>query len=232
MSQATRRGSFFIPSRKVPNITMTMVSMNSPSFYCPHCRVLAQQTWHGFTARLQGDGVTGICMHCGKPTLWYEGKLIYPDVLSTPPPNSDIDEDIRRDYEEAASIINKSPRGAAALLRLCVQKLCIQLGEKGKKIDDDIASLVKNSLPLRVQQALDIVRVIGNNAVHPGQIDLKDDRETALKLFALINMIAQIMITQPKEVDALYNTLPQTSLDAIQHRDGTTIPPTSGSSTP
>jgi hypothetical protein len=38
-----------------------------------------------------------------------------------------------------------------------------------------------------VQQSLDIVRVIGNDAVHPGQIDLTDDIETATKLFVLIN---------------------------------------------
>ena len=60
------------------------------------------------------------------------------------------------------------------------------LGEKGKKIDDDIASLVRKGLEPDIQQALDVVRVTGNNAVHPGQIILEDDKATAVALFELV----------------------------------------------
>ena len=78
------------------------------------------------------------------------------------------------------------------------QKLRIHLGEKGKTIDDDIASLVRKGLNPLVQQSLDIVRVIGNEAVHPGVIDLKDDRETAFRLFDLVNAITDAMISLSK----------------------------------
>jgi hypothetical protein len=93
------------------------------------------------------------------------------------------------------------------------------LGQPGKNINDDIANLVEKGLPPTIQKALDIVRVVGNNAVHPGQINLKDDVETANKLFELVNLIAQVMITQPKEIEQLYETLPETQRKAIEGRD-------------
>ena len=88
---------------------------------------------------------------------------------------------------ESRTILDLSPRGAAALLRLCIQKLCKQLGQPGKNINDDIAALVKAGLDPKIQKALDIVRVIGNECVHPGTMDLRDDREIAAKLFVLVN---------------------------------------------
>jgi hypothetical protein len=70
--------------------------------------------------------------------------------------------------------------------------------------------------------ALDSVRVIGNEAVHPGQIDLRDTPEIAMSLFGLVNFIVEKMITEPKEIDAFYGALPATKLDQIAKRDGTT----------
>ena len=96
--------------------------------------------------------------------------------------------------------------------------LGLALGEKGD-LDASIANLVKKGLTIKIQQALDIVRVIGNNAVHPGQIDLKDNRDTALQLFNLINIIANVMISEPKEVEKLYQSLPKGAKDAIERRD-------------
>jgi acetyl/propionyl-CoA carboxylase alpha subunit len=70
-----------------------------------------------------------------------------------------------------------------------------------------------------VQKALDVVRVIGNNAVHPGQIDLRDDRRTAETLFGLVNLICEKMITEPKHVEAVYEKLPESARHAIEKRD-------------
>ena len=134
-------------------------------------------------------------------------------------PNPDLPVEIREDFGEAAKIFPTSPRGAAALLRLAIQKICVELGEPGKDLNRDIASLVKKGLHVHVQQALDYVRVIGNNAVHPGQIDVKDDGATAEKLFGLINVIAEIMISQPKHIQQIYGTLPETVRTAIDRRD-------------
>ena len=155
------------------------------------------------------------CFLCNEKSIWqymdadYTGEphnvLIFPIINSEYVPNRDLRKDIQEDYQEAASIINQSPRGAAALLRLCIQKLCHQLGESGEHLDTDIENLVKKGLSPKIQQALDVIRVIGNNAVHPGKIDLKDDPSIAHQLFGLINIIAQTMLSDQKAIDRMYS---------------------------
>lgn len=102
-------------------------------------------------------------------------------------------------------------------MRLCIQKLCKELGEFGKDINEVIKKLVN---PEEIQQALDIVRVVGNNAVHPGFIDVKDNPEPAARLFGLINMIAEMMITRLKKTKQMFVTLPEGIRAAITKRDG------------
>ncbi len=159
------------------------------------------------------------CYNCKKIAVWVHDRLMFPSLKTAAEPNTDLPDDVRVDFEEAREIVNASPRGAAALLRLCIQKLCKHLGEKGKRIDDDIADLVSKGLSPLVQRSLDIVRVIGNEAVHPGILDLKDDPDTASRLFELVNAIADQMITHPKTVNALYAKLPPDKRKAIEERD-------------
>lgn len=128
-------------------------------------------------------------------------------------------QEIIDDYNEAADVFNLSPRSSAALLRLAIQKLCKHLGESGKNINNDIKNLVKKGLPPKVQEALDSVRVIGNESVHPGELNLNDSREVAAQLFKLVNFITIKMISEPKEIDEIYNGLPENKLKGIQDRD-------------
>jgi hypothetical protein len=160
------------------------------------------------------------CYHCKRIAVWVHDNIVFPPEKQGVEPNQDLPEDIIKDFEEARSIIGLSPRGAAALLRLCIQKLCVHLGEKGENINEDIKSLVSNGLNPLVQKSLDIVRVIGNEAVHPGVIDLNDDRDTANQLFGLINAIAEQMITHPKTVEKLYGKIPPEKRKAIEGRNG------------
>jgi hypothetical protein len=125
----------------------------------------------------------------------------------------------KAEYEEAADIFARSPRGAAALLRLCVQKLVGELGEDTENLNAAIGKLVEKGLPVEVQMALDSVRVIGNNAVHPGEIRIEDEPETAAALFELINLIVEDRISRPARVAGVYAKLPPTVRDAIAVRD-------------
>jgi len=199
-------------------------------FHCPHCGVFSHQRWRQTVVSYQTENLGGessilpairatICDRCGNFTLWKGVELIYPPQYAAPLPDTDMPDNVKEDYEEARAIYNRSPRGAAALLRLALQKLVVTLGESGENLNEDIGNLVKKGLPERIQKPLDIVRVIGNNAVHPGQISVEDDTEIALRLFGLVNLIVESMITQPKKVEALYDTLPEGAKDAIAKRD-------------
>ena len=145
--------------------------------------------------------------------------MIVPSEAPVAPPHQDLPKSCFSEYNEARDIVSKSPRAAAALLRLAVQKLMVELGEKGKNINNDIGSLVAKGLPVEVQQALDYCRVIGNNGVHPGEIELNDNPEITNSLFQMINFIVEDRISRPKKVAELYNILPQGALEAVEKRD-------------
>jgi hypothetical protein len=218
-------------------------------FHCPYCGVFAKQRWSHLDAigdsyttanRNQYAGtvyssnimnltpVTGklpeiwtisICEHCDKISMWNNSNMIFPKKITVEQPNPDLSAEIQTDYLEAANVLNDSPRSAAAILRLALQKLCIQLGENGKNINDDIAALVKKGLNPTIQKSLDALRITGNNAVHPGELDLKEDTTRVVKLFGLLNFISEKMITEPKEIGAFYDELPNEAKQAVQKRD-------------
>lgn len=240
----------------------------SEKFQCPHCHVVAQQTWFSSyqlssvvfniyahiyldyrvhirdyhqeaidkflnTAKskfpndvnsfLPRNLSIATCQSCGDYSLWVDEKIVYPKKLPIEPPNDDLNEEIKSLYNEASRIFVDSPKGSTALLRLALQMLLKQIGKEGKNINNDIKELVESGLSLKIQKALDLLRVVGNNAVHPGQINLDDNGEVALKLFKILNIISDEMITKPKEIDTLYDdVVPEETKEHIDKRDGRT----------
>ena len=213
----------------------------SAQFHCAHCGVFAKQRWShlhaggdmykdqyhtsnisGLTATSGGlaeEWTASFCEHCNGMVIWSSGKIIYPKKIVVEQPNSDLNEEIQIDYLEAANVLSDSPRSSAAILRLALQKLCVQLGEKGENINDDIGSLVKKGLNPTIQKSLDALRITGNNAVHPGELDLTEDTERVVKLFGLINFIAEKMIMELNEINSFYDGLPDDAKDAVDKRD-------------
>lgn len=208
-------------------------SVKSTSFTCAHCSAYAQHHW-GYAYNLnQKSGssvqnrtvgmpliVWALCAQCNQETLLVNGKIIYPAAYTAPLPAADMPAEIIGDYHEARAIVGRSPRGAAALLRLAMQKLCPLLGAAEDDINKMIGELVRNGIVnAMLQQALDSVRVIGNEAVHPGTIDLNDDPAVAHALFGLLNIIVEKAITEPKQIGEIYQSLPASKLAGIAQRD-------------
>ena len=203
------------------------------AFTCPHCNTLSLMkfSWHrhdednqfvaqrGFYNEYLNELFIARCVNCGKKIIWINDDYIYPDIVAEDP-NVDMPESVKQLYNEAGTIYNKSPRAACALLRLAIDRLCNELGETDRDINKNIGILVKKGLPQAVQQALDVVRVVGNKAVHPGVISFDvDDKGTATMLMHLLNIITERMITEPKEIESLYEGLPETVKESITKRD-------------
>lgn len=206
------------------------------AFDCPHCGAYAHMKWCSVdfaSFRNVHDLRSATCSRCQKYSLWAcnivevagyktsgdKGAIFYPRSLASPAPHHDMPQACAPDYQEARSVFSDSPRASAALLRLCIQKLCKELGQPGKNINDDIAALVRGGLPAPIKQALDVVRVTGNNAVHPGEMSEEDTTQLASSLFGLINLVIDNQISQPKRIQELHNLLPTGALEAIEKRD-------------
>lgn len=201
-------------------------------FNCPHCYSYAHQEWSYMTKR-DSDSIgyasffnakgfmISTCMNCKKISLWLDsGELIFPSLLTAPLPNSDMPEEILDEYNEAREIVNRSPRAAAALIRLSIQKLLPQIGGDGSNINDDIKKLVKSGkIGVDIQKALDSLRVIGNESIHPGVMDMKDDSETAFALFRILNIIIERTISYDKQIDELWDKIPESKKKAVKKRD-------------
>ena len=212
----------------MPEQSIIPPAYQEKSFHCPHCGVYARQYWFDaqygedkYSMKVMSGLDVCICEKCKDYSLWRNTSMIFPDKTFVDPASKDLPDSVKADYKEAGSILGKSPRGAAALLRLAIQKLCMHLGQPGKNLNEDIGELVKQGLPTKTQKALDIVRVTGSESVHPGTLDVNDNPEIARSLFKLVNFIAEKMITEPKEIDALYEVLPESKRKQIDERDST-----------
>jgi hypothetical protein len=179
------------------------------SFNCPHCQEFANQRWKQIYSQQDPDTTYAFCQSCFKCSIWENGELIYPKIGIIPIPNEDMPMDVKKDYEEARLIVNDSPRGACALLRLAVKKLFDNLNIDGNNLEAKITNLVKEGFPTEVQKALESVKVIGFQSIHPGEMDLDDDDNTATVLFGILNFVVEEKISRPKEIKDIYKLLPK-----------------------
>lgn len=190
-------------------------------FSCPHCNAFSHMDWTHLSSGKDIVVYTSQCA-CDAFSVWMplgenvpfhgytDGYMIYPSTSLAPAPEQDMPEYVRKDYEEARQVFTDSPRSAAALLRLCVQKLCQGLLKKEGKIHNQIGELVELGFPKRALEAFDTIRIFGNESVHPGTLDLNDTPEVAMALFRLLNMAVRYCITEEKELKAIRELTPPT----------------------
>ena len=196
-------------------------------FNCAHCRVFAHQIWSKLRAsdlfneeHLPSDlFAASKCTHCHKWSIWIEESLVYPAQVTVEDPNDDMPDEVKKLYRESAQILSISPRAAAALLRLGLQILLGAVGGDGNNINDDIGKIVKSGVEPETQRALDILRVFGNSGAHPGEINLNENPDLVYKMYELMNIVTDRLITRKNQIDKLFGSLPEGVKDQIELRD-------------
>ena len=73
--------------------------------------------------------------------------------------------------------------------------------------------------PNTIEQQIEGGIIFGLTAALYGEINIKDTPEIAHQLFAMVNFIVDDRITRPKEIAALYGSLPAAAKAAIEERD-------------
>jgi hypothetical protein len=125
-------------------------------------------------------------------------------------------------YEEARAIAADSPRAAVALLRVATEVLLREVvpGASGD-LNAVVAQAVKNGLTPMAQQAMDALRIIGNDAVHDVQIVLDEANTASIynSLCRLLNLVVEQLVTAPRQAEEMYNALPESKRAAIERRD-------------
>jgi hypothetical protein len=137
--------------------------------------------------------------------------VVWPIQYTRPIP-SEVPKHIAIDYQEAAAVLNISPKASAALSRRCLQAVLREAGGSSKKNLVDQIEDVSNNLPGYITQNIDAIRNIGNFAAHPikdtasGQIVEVEPGEAEWNLDVL-DMLFDFYYVQPalaqKKRDAL-----------------------------
>lgn len=125
-----------------------------------------------------------------------------------------IPEQIRKDYEEACMIVDKSPKAAATLLRRCLQGMIRDFwGVQKDSLFSEINEL-KDRVSAMQWKAIDGIRKVGNIGAHMGKdvnliIDI--DSDEALKMQKLIELLLDKWYISRHEEEKLYNEMKEIS---------------------
>lgn len=220
-----------------------MKRMNS--FVCPFCEALTSKTIANYKQYYipieilkhnpmgpvpDGDVILiecFICASCGELSVtatrdWGDHPFtanVYPRSVFTRFPDY-VPEAIRKDYQEACTILNDSPRAAATLCRRCLQGMIRDFWNIRRNTLNEEINALKSIVPATQWKVLDSLRKLGNIGAHMEKdvnlmIDI--DRKTAAMLVKLIERMIKEWYIESHETEALYNDIIAANAEA-QHK--------------
>ena len=170
--------------------------------FCPHCGNDSKQKevyshkyarWHddaGDAGPIEIDYEYNIlvCQTCDEVLVYhrveydedYTGDLVWPTIGALSPI---VPAPVREAYLEATRIKDKSPNGAAALLRKALERACKDRAAEGRTLHERIESLAKRGeFPPAILKATHLIRSFGNQGLHD-EDDVSPEEVKAMKEF-------------------------------------------------
>jgi hypothetical protein len=143
-----------------------------------------QKRLHSLKVKMTNLHVSN-CYSCNGYSVWVNGVLVFPTKMDKKP------ELVEEDLDEAASILNKFPRGATALMHGCIQKLIPLLEDSGKGLSQRVASLVRKGLEMEMEQATEVFQVLRSDSAQLNPIESQADRETTLRFLDSLKAVLE-----------------------------------------
>ena len=106
---------------------------------------------------------------------------------------------VEEDFEEAAAILNKSPRGAAALMRICIQKLLPLLKDNGTDRSHYDSALMRKGLEVEIQQAMEVLQVLQSDSAQLTTFESQEDKEMAFRIIDSLTAILERRTLQNRD---------------------------------
>lgn len=157
------------------------------------------------------------CVVCGNYSVYHQGKMIYPIASNVSKPNDDMPDNVKEIYLEARNVLNISPKSACALLRLALEMLMGELDVDGRTLNDKINNYCdKYNSDNRLIKACHLLRLVGNDVVHSGVLDVGDNEDIARAMFGILNEIVDETITKKNKMDVIFESLPKNKTDSIK----------------
>lgn len=128
---------------------------------------------------------------------------------------------IRNDYEEASSIIERSPKAAAALFRRCLQGMIHDFWNIHEKNLNAEITVLKERVSLSQWKALDGLRSIGNIGAHMEKdvnLIIEIEPDEAIKLQKLIELLLNKWYIANHEEEELYAEIAQAAEKKAEQR--------------
>lgn len=220
----------------------TRPAHGSQAFTCPHCDAYTQQIWargvliqNGASSQPWRDIDRATCYVCRKNSVWLstiehasggesfsKWQMIWPTAAGGLMAHPRLPSRLEGLYREARDVAPVSPRSAAALLRLLTEDLLQEVTGSRNKLNENIGQLVRDGMIGQQEQRMaDFLRITGNGAVHPGQLEVPDDQLAARTdlMFRFVNLLVEKFIALPALTEEAYAQLPQGSREAIDRRD-------------
>jgi len=153
------------------------------------------------------------CTTCDKPSVyrdewdeerkkWVSG-LAYPIPMMAP---KEIPAEIRETFDEAISVLQRSPSLAAVGIRKCLEGICDDQNAQGHTLARRIKHLGSNGIiPKTLTEMMDTSRVLGNIGAHFGTSSVTDSDVRVLVEFTLA--IFEYIYVAPARIEAVRKSL-------------------------